>query len=97
MLELDAQPVLESAERFAALRATARGEAERRRAMATATRLAIEIWVLFAPGPLHPLGDVAGAMQHAPNVDTVRGFDVEHDVREAPDRPRAQPRQVQFH
>src|SRR2546430_5899585 len=45
------QPVLESAERFAALRATARGEAERRRAMATATRLAIEIWVYSRPGP----------------------------------------------
>ena len=51
VLELDAQPVLESAERFAALRATARGEAERRRAMATATRLAIEIWVYSRPGP----------------------------------------------
>ncbi len=52
---------------------------------------------LIAPGLLHPRGDVARAMQHAPNVDMVRGFDVEHDVRDAPDRPRAQARQVQFH
>ena len=44
---------------------------------------------LIAPGLLHPRGDVARAIQHAPNVDMVRGFDVEHDVREAPDRPRA--------
>ena len=96
VLELDAQLVLE---RGALRRATcdrARGSRKTTR-HGDSNEASNRDLGLFAPGPLHPRGDVARAMQHAPNVDMVRGFDVEHDVRDAPDRPRAQARQVQFH
>ena len=90
VLELDAQLVLERGTPRRATCDRARGSRKTTR-HGDSNEAGNRDLGLFAPGPLHPLGDVAGAMQHAPNVDLVGGFDVEHDVREAPDKPGAQP------
>ena len=42
---------------------------------------------LFKPLLMHPGRNVARTMKHAPNVDAVLRFDVEHEVRKPPDRP----------
>ncbi len=96
MLELDAQLVLERGTLRRATCDRTRGSRKTTRHGDSNEASNADLG-LFAPGPLHPRGDVPGTVQHAPNVDMVRGFDVEHDVREAPDSPRAQARQVQFH
>lgn len=46
---------------------------------------------------LHPCWNVARAVKHAPNINMVLCFNVEHGVREAPERPREQARQVEVH
>lgn len=35
-------------------------------------------------------------MEHAPDVDAIRRFHLEHDMREAPERPGAQARQAEL-
>ena len=49
-----------------------------------------DIWIL------HPGGNVALAMQYAPDIDMVRSFDVEDEVRVGRQHPGAQPRKVQL-
>lgn len=45
---------------------------------------------------LHPRRDIPLPVQHTPNIDVVRVFDVEHKVRVARQRPCAQAWQVEF-